>query len=528
MNERVPLAIRGRNPDILTCIADLSNDEVFTPPVLAQQMLDLVGSAWAESHDGASIWADPTVRFLDPFTKSGVFLREITARLVMGLAPAIPDLQERVNHILTKQVFGIAVTELTALLARRTLYCSKWANGPHSVATAFANPHGKIWFERMEHSWKDESCEFCGAPKSIFNRDQNLENHAYAFIHTDDIQTRIAELFGETMQFDVIIGNPPYQMTGGAGGTSDSSIYHLFVEQALALEPRLLTMVIPSRWLAGGRGMGDFRKAMLGDRHLKHLIDYPVASEVFPGVELKAGVCYFLWDASHSGDCSVTMTRGGTTFGPIERDLGEYDVFVRDARAVSVLKKVLKFKERPVSAILTRDTPFGLSSNFNSFDLHESASSIPVYYIRKMKRSVGYIERSIVLKNPHLIDSWKVLVPEAFNGGDGLPHQILGRAQIAPAPSACTQSFLAFYVGTQDEAISLQSYYITRFFRFLVSLRKITQHALASTYTWVPLQQWDRIWTDDELYDKYGITAEEQAFIASQVKTMILDGADDE
>ena len=146
-------ALRGRNSDVLTCIANLSNDEVFTPPEFANQMLDALTDAWAADNDGTNIWADPTVRFLDPFTKSGIFLREITSRLTAGLENEISDLQLRVDHILTKQVFGIGITELTALLARRSVYCSKWANGPNSIATSFATEDGNIWFERMEHTW---------------------------------------------------------------------------------------------------------------------------------------------------------------------------------------------------------------------------------------------------------------------------------------------------------------------------------------------------------------------------------------
>lgn len=210
--------LRGRNPDVLTCIANLSNDEVFTPPEFANRMLDTLADAWAVGNNGADLWANKAVKFLDPFTKSGVFLREITNRLTRGLAGEIPNLNERVDHILTKQVFGIGITHLTSMLARRSVYCSKRAGGEHSIAKGFANDAGNIWFEPMDHTWAGTKCSYCGAPRAIFDRKDGLETHAYAFIHTHDIKARIAELFGGDMQFDVIIGNPPYQMTGGAGG----------------------------------------------------------------------------------------------------------------------------------------------------------------------------------------------------------------------------------------------------------------------------------------------------------------------
>jgi site-specific DNA-methyltransferase (adenine-specific) len=528
MSTQAGFALRGRNPDVLMCIANLSNDEVITPPEFANRMLDTLAEAWAANHNGANLWANKTVKFLDPCAKSGVFLREITTRLTKGLADEIPNLEECVDHVLTKQVFGIGITYLTSLLARRSVYCSKHAQGKHSIAKGFASDVGNIWFERMGHTWLGTKCVYCGAPRTIFDRKEGLETHAYAFIHTDDIKTRIAELFGGDMQFDVIIGNPPYQMTGGAGGSSDSSIYHLFVEQAMRLAPRYLSMVMPSRWMAGGRGLDEFRQAMLGDRRMRELVDYPASYDVFPGVEIKAGICYFLWDAAHEGDCRVTTIRGGEVLGPISRKLDDYDVFVRDARAVSILHKVLERGEAPINTILTRDTAFGLASNFAGFHETERSGDVPLYYIRRMKRAVSYIGRDAVTKSVHLIDTWKVLVPEAFNGGDGLPHQIVGKPLIAPLPSVCTQSFLFFHVGSRNAAKSLQSYYTTRFFRFLVSQRKITQHALHSTYAWVPMQTWNRAWTDEDLYSKYGITRKEQEYIESQIRTMNLDNGDDE
>lgn len=519
-------ALRGHNPDILTCIANLSNDEVFTPPAFANRMLDTLAEAWGAQNGGANIWADSSVTFLDPSTKSGVFLREITSRLVEGLVDEIPDLQDRVDHILTRQVFGIGITQLTALLARRSLYCSKWATGKHSIARSFADDDGNIWFDRTEHTWRGGRCAYCGASQGTLDRGDALESHAYAFIHTDDVRALVSEMFGGPMQFDVIIGNPPYQL-GSDGGTRDVPIYQHFVAQAKALEPRFLAMVIPSRWMASGLGLSEFRRSMLSDTHIRELVDYPAASEVFPGVEIKAGVCYFLWDAAYSGLSEVTSYRGGEAVGPMPRDLDEFDVFVRDGRAISILHKVLSLGEPSINTILARDKEFGWTSNFSGFHKTQRPGDVPLYYIRTMKRSVGYIEREAITKSVHLIDTWKLLVAKAYNGGDALPHPVLGKSLIAPSPSVCTQSFLFFHVTTQEAARSVQAYYATRLFRFLVSLRKITQDATHATYLWVPLQSWDRNWTDNDLYEKYGITPEEQAFIESQVKAMPLDDDDD-
>ena len=528
MSLQASFTLRGRNPDVLTCIANLSNDEVFTPPELANRMLDTLAEAWAKNHKGANLWADKSVTFLDPCTKSGVFLREITRRLTEGLAKEIPDLQKRVDHILTTQVFGIGITRITSLLARRSVYCSKHAQGSHSIAKSFKSDGGNIWFERMEHSWRNGKCSYCGAAQAVFDRAEGLETHAYALIHSDNIKSRIADIFGKNMQFDVIIGNPPYQLASD-GGTRDVPIYQHFVEQAKKLQPRYLSMIIPSRWMASGLGLSEFRQTMLSDRHISELVDYPAANDVFPGVEVKAGVCYFLWDSSHNGPCNVTTHRGGENIGPIQRNLGEYDVFVRDSRAISILHKVLRHKEASINTILARDKEFGWTSNFDGFHDKERPGDVPLNYIRKMKRGVGYISRKEITKSAHLIDTWKVLVPQAFNGGDGVPHQILGKPLIASSPSVCTQSFLFFYVDSQEAAKSIQSFYTTRFFRFLVSIRKITQHATHSTYSWVPIQKWNQNWTDEALFSKYGITRKEQAYIESQVRSMDLnEGSEDE
>jgi site-specific DNA-methyltransferase (adenine-specific) len=514
--------LRGRNPDVLTCIANLSNDEVFTPPEFANRMLDTLAEAWAADHKGANLWADKTVKFLDPCTKSGVFLREITSRLTKGLAVQIPNLEKRVDHILTKQVFGIGITYLTSLLARRSVYCSKHANGEYSIAESFGSEAGNIWFKPMDHTWVDSKCKYCSAPKAIFGaREKGRETHAYAFIHTNDIKARITELFGEAMQFDVIIGNPPYQMAGGAGGSSDSSIYHLFVQQALKLEPRYASMVMPSRWMAGGRGLDDFRAEMLNGGHLRNLTDFPDSGDAFPGVQIKGGICYFLWDASHKGPCDVTRILGAEEHFQKDRQLGEFDVFVRDERALGILRKVLSKKEATVTELVSGDTPFGIATNFEDWTEKGGPGRIALHLINKGKRTTGFMKRAEIRKNADAIDVWKVLVPKAYGAGETFPHQILGKEIIAPPPSVCTQSYLTVAPFRSERAAkSFASYYRTRLFRFLVSLRKITQDALRSTYSWVPQQSWDRTWTDELVYEKYSITKSEVAFIESMIRPM--------
>lgn len=519
-------ALRGRNPDVLTCIANLSNDEVFTPPHLANQMLDLVEQAWANGNGGPNIWADPTVRFLDPFTKSGVFLREITKRLVNGLEHEIPDLGERVNHILTQQVYGIAITQLTSLLARRSLYCSKWADGKHSIAKSFDTPAGNIWFERTEHAWEGGRCRYCGAGQGALDRGEGMETHAYAFIHTDDVHARMAELFGAPMHFDVIIGNPPYQLDADAAGQNVMPIYNRFVEQARSLDPKYLCMIIPSRWMAGGKYLDTFRAEMLADRRLRVLVDYPDASEAFPGVDLKGGVNYFLWDRDSPGACLVSTKRKDETVGPTERRLDEFDVFVRDARALELLRRIRKLDEPSLADLVSPRDPFGpeLSSNFTDYHSVKEMGDLWLHINQAGRRGETWISPKYVSKNHELVGAWKVLMPKAGPGNSGghvIPDMVLGRPIVAMPGSVCTLSYVVIGpLQSEDECNSVASYLRTRYARFLVALRKPSQDAPRGVYSWVPQQPWDRLWTDEELFEKYSLSQDEIRLIESMIRPM--------
>lgn len=531
-----PFSLRNHNPDVLTCIANLSNDEVFTPPEMANRMLDTLTKAWADANDGADIWSDPTVTFLDPFTKSGVFLREIVRRLTHGLSDEFPDLDQRVDHILTRQVYGIAITELTGLLARRSLYCSKYANGPHSVAKSFITEHGNIWFERTEHTWTggkrefrtdpltgeeitvytNRQCYYCGAGEENYGRGDELETHAYALIHTDNAKARISELFGGDMQFDVIIGNPPYQLSDGGYGTSAAPIYQLFVEKALDLDPRFAVFVTPSRWFAGGKGLDAYRARMLSDHRMHDIVDYPKLYEAFPGVKIRGGVSYFLWDRDYDGPCTIqTMWDGKPVGEPVTRYLDAYDVLVRRNEAVPILDKVLAKREPTLAARVSSQKPFGLRTFVHG---KETARGIinPVQLFGS--RKISWVDRGDIPTNAEWIDEWKVLMTRVQGTSAAVETKFLSKPIIAGPGTACTESYLvAGRFKSETEANRYALYLRTRFARFLVSLRKSTQDAPRNVYAFVPDVPLDRDWTDALLYERYGLTPDEIAFIESQV-----------
>jgi len=540
MNDQASFALRGRNPDVLTCIANLSNDEVFTPPEFANQMLDTLAESWAANNGGANVWADSSVRFLDPFTKSGVFLREIASRLTNGLAAEIPDIQKRVDHILTNQVFGIGTTYLTSLLARRSVYCSKLANGPHSIAKGFSTEAGNIWFERTKHSWVNGKCSFCGGSEQSLDRGERMETHAYAFIHTNDIQARLAGLFGGLMQFDVIIGNPPYQLNTDGFGTQARPIYQHFVQQAKALAPRFLCMVIPARWFAGGMGLDEFRESMLTDNRVRSIEDYLTASDVFPGVGLKGGVCYFLWDRDSPGACRVTTHYKDVPPSTATRPLLEKgaDVFIRFNAGLSILKKVAAIEtgsdeslELPVAKkfmhLVSSIGAFGLDSTFRGKQ-KKSGDDLKVY----RNGGVGFVARAEIAKEQSVFDKWKVFIGRAAPGTgnkDTYPHKILSTPFIGEPGSISSWTYM--HIGpfdTEAQAESVLSYLSCKFTRFLILLHKPSADTTRKVYTFVPKQKWTKRWTDEALYKKYGITEEEIAFIETLVRPMNLDGGDDE
>ncbi|MFY9233429.1 MAG: Eco57I restriction-modification methylase domain-containing protein [Fimbriimonadaceae bacterium] len=514
------------NPDVLTCLANLSSDEVFTPPDVANRVLDLLP---------AEIWRDPKATFLDPACKSGVFLREITRRLDEGLEKEIPDRQSRINHILKNQVFGIAITELTALLTRRSVYCSKAANGKYSVCEAFDVEEGNIRYDRVEHAWKTGRCVFCGASregKASLDRGEELETHAYAFIHTEDMSTWAAGLFGGDMEFDVIIGNPPYQLDDGGFGTSAAPIYDRFVEQAKKLNPRFLTMIIPSRWFAGGKGLAEFRESMLSDDRLRSIDDYLSASDIFPGVGLKGGICYFLWDRDNPGSCQVSTHFKDWPVSTASRPIREpgADVFIRFNEGLSILKKVIAVESgqsdslslpdgKRFAQLVSSRKPFGLETTFEG-KVAKGTGDVLVH----QNGGTGYTPRSSITVGTGLIDKWKVYTGRAAPGTgnkDTYPHRIISTPFVGEPGTISSETYICIGpLDSKNEAESVLSYLSCRLTRLLILLHKPSQDTTRKVYTFVPTQNWSRRWTDQDLYAKYEISADEIEFIESLVRPM--------
>jgi len=490
-------------PDILDCIANLSNDEVFTPPDVANAVLDMFPN---------EVWTNPELKFLDPACKTGVFLRECAKRLMVGLQSVIPDEEERRNHVFKNMLYGLSITELTGLVSRRTLYYSKDASSEHSVVK-FEDPAGNISSQRAEHKYHLGKCTICGSPYVALERGDTRENYAYQFIHREDVTN---------MRFDVVIGNPPYQIQDGGAGPSASPIYHLFVNQAFRLKPRYVSMIIPSRWFAGGKGLDKFREEMLNSTKFRHLADFPAAADLFPTVEIKGGVCYFLWDEKYDGPCKVVTHQNGKPPKESVRYLGEHgDIFIRHAESLPILEKIQSKATRFVDEQVAPSKPFGLRTFFKDYSEKKMKGMIDLYG----NGGIYYIRPFQVLLNEDWIDKWKVLTSNGYNGGDSFPHKILGTPIVAPPGSACTETYVVCGVFESEvEARNFEAYVRTKFFRFLVSLRKNTQHVTQSRFKFVPVLDMRKRWTDELLNAEFGITKDEEAFIASIVKEMPEDG----
>lgn len=505
------------NPDVLNCIANLSNDEVFTPPELANKMLDLLPQ---------ELFSSPKTTFLDPFTKSGVFLREIVKRLDRGLEKQMPDRQQRIDHILHKQVFGIACTELTSLLSRRSVYCSKFANGKYSISK-FNTEEGNILYRNIQHTWVNGKCKYCGASQSVYDRGSEAEQYAYMFIHTDN-----PNKFFNNMKFDVIVGNPPYQMEDG-GGTGDSAkpIYHLFFQQAKEQRPNYITMVVPSRWMKGGKGLSSFRQEMMEDKRFSYMYDFENANECFPGVHIDGGICYFLWCLDYHAETKMVYKAATgeeiKSYRFLKTEFSE--TVIRDPRQISIISKVSKAKTDSFSSLVFARNPYGLGADiFNSpenydFDITKDyfTDACKVYGVQGKKggakRVVGYIKKEDIPKSNIALNKHKLFFSKAYMTTSTVPPEI-----IKGLPNdICSETFLQIGgFDNEEEMDNCLNYIKTKFFRALLFFNRHSLNLSRESFDSIPLISFSHPWTDEMLYKKYGLTQEEIAFIESMIRPM--------
>lgn len=321
------------------------------------------------------------------------------------------------------------------------------------------------------------------------------------------------------MKFDVIIGNPPYQLSDGGNKNSAKPIYQFFVLQAMKLNPRYLSMIIPARWYAGGKGLDDFRNSMLTDKHITRLVDYSNAKDCFPGISLGGGVCYFLWTRDKEDECQYTNIHDGLE-STQSRNLNEFPVFVRYNEALSIIHKVQKKSSSFVSDVMGGRNPYGFESFARGEKEKKAKTDCTLYY----SGGVGYVSRHSVSKSTDLIDKYNVMISRATSEHAGEPdssgmYNVLSVIKVLKPQEVCTDSYLLAYSSDSEEiAENFADYVRTKFFRFLV-LQSVTSISLSKKkFGFVPMLDYSRKWSDEDLYKWFELSDEEIHFIESMIK----------
>ena len=523
------------NFDILETITNVGNDEVFTPMQVCTEMLDSLPK---------EVWRNPNYRWLNPVTKNGIFEREIAIRLNDGLKDIIPNELTRKKHIIRDMIFSIGETKFTSLVARRTLYYCAYANRKddgkydpvdgHSLngyaignGTWFDDEEGNIKTPKAEHVFDtkgtDAKCVFCGIRRdSKYNDPSQIEHYAYEFIHQKDLKKYIANAFfkgDEKMKFDIIIGNPPYQLNDGGANASARPIYQYFIERALELDPSYICMIIPARWYAGGKGLDEFRTKMLNDVHIKKLVDYPNAKECFPNFSISGGVCYFVRDKSYKGGCTFVSMENPSAPTQSLRKLNRFPVFVRFDLGEQIIAKVEKASQKSLSTIVNSRNIFGFESKIRGKDKpYENGYSL------YSSDGVSYIRKDEIKKNLKLADSFKIMVSKTTAehanepGLDG-KYKILSTTKALNPGEVVTDSYII--VGpfkTIEQTKNALNFLRTKFCRFLISLSTSSINVTKDCFQFVPLMDFSRTWSDAELDQNFDLSKSEVEFINSLIK----------
>lgn len=319
------------------------------------------------------------------------------------------------------------------------------------------------------------------------------------------------------MKFDVIISNPPYQLSDGGNNASAVPIYHKFIDASLKLKPRYISMIIPSRWYSGGRGLESFRSEMISDTHIKALYDFADANECFPGVDISGGICYFLWSQDYQGPCEViNIERGNRHTG--QRYLNQFPILVRSNKAIPIIEKVLANSPQTLDKNVSSQKPFGL----RTFERPDENGEL----LLRWNGGKGPISRNKVTAGIDLIEKWNVIVSRVSyeHGGNSDKNgqrRVLSILEILNPNEVCTETYIIVdSFDSLEKAENLHVYLRTKLVRFLISQATSSIMVTRGSFVFVPIQDFSRAWTDTDLYEKYQLTDDEIEFIEAMIRAM--------
>lgn len=335
---------------------------------------------------------------------------------------------------------------------------------------------------------------------------------------------------GDRMKFDAVVGNPPYQIMDGGAKASATPVYQYFVTQSQQIAPKYVSMIMPARWYAGGKGLDDFRSTMLNQSQIRYLTDISNSAECFPGVNIAGGICYFLWEKSYNAACTVINIRDGKHISKVERNLNEYDYFVRDNIALTIIRKVLNRNESLLKNVVFSRNYFSLPTTITGSTTKKDG------YIQVLtSKGLLYVKDTKVSDKDNLLGKYKVIITYAMSGGnkptsDG-NYQILSSLKVLNPYEACTETYLILDTfDDKQQAKNMTSYAATKFFRFLLLQALSSIHITKDKFCFVPVQDFtdnsDIDWSqpipeiDKQLYAKYGLDDSEIEFIESMIKPM--------
>jgi hypothetical protein len=486
--------------DIFELIPNQKTNQIFTPKKVVQMMINQL-----EVHD-PSLFTRTDSKFIDLYMKSGMYITEIVKKLYHNTREQYKSDEDCLKHILENQVYGLAPTPILQGITKSYIFGFDVDN--------------KI------------------------SRNNFIQHDITPEAQQAQAKEKLQELFNlqKDMKFDAVVGNPPYQESDGGAQASAKPIYNYFVESAKEINTKFINLIMPTRWYAGGKGLDDFRKQMLNDKHIVEIHDFLNPNIIFPSTNIRGGVCFILWDNDYNNekDLVKVVTYGDSLLDKkeLKRKLkldGE-DIFIRNVKSIEIIKKIKSQKEfSSFENHISPRRPFDIDANIfkdtNKYKRDKKELDNPITCYGKGKQT-GFLEREEITKNIEWIDKFKVFTPRANNIGTELNDDNLNTF-IGEPGTICTESYIAVGADLSLDKVSsnhLSKYLTTIFVRFMHSLAKASQDATSKTYKFVPLQDFttnsDIDWSksipeiDGQLYKKYNLTPDEIAFIESMIKSM--------